>query len=89
MSLPPNDPAGRLGVGSIAHVEPFQLSARVLAPATSENPTAMQALVEAHDTASKLSLDPSPGAGFGVGWISHVDPFHRSASDAPRIEEVA
>ena len=38
----------------------------------------MHALAVAHETDSR-SLSSAPG-GLGVGWIVHVDPFHRSAN---------
>jgi hypothetical protein len=41
-------------------------------------PTAVQALVDAHDTPSN-SLSVAP-AGFGVFWITHLVPFQRSAN---------
>ena len=63
-------------VGTIVHLAPSQLSARVT---VSEDaflalPTAMQKLGPTHETAVRpLSVSP---AGSAVGTMLHVDPFH-------------
>jgi hypothetical protein len=65
------------GVDWVVHAPPFQVSARVADP---EAPTAVQLLVEGHDTP-----DRSPLA--AVLWIVQVVPSHASARvelpDAP------
>ena len=72
---------GGLGVGSIAHVTPFQLSAKLInGPGWgSETPTAVHARGLAHDTLFKFVVVP---VGLGVGSIAQVEPFQPSASGA-------
>jgi hypothetical protein len=71
-------PAG-LADGSIRQVRPFQRSTSVTSrpdPMT-ELPTAVQVEGPVQDTPkSALTLAP---ARFGVGWMCHLRPFHRSA----------
>src|SRR5215467_13389484 len=72
-------PAG-LGVGWMRQVWPFHRSARVpvgLPGGTRRPPTAVQADGEVHDTAPR---DHPPPGGFGVRWMRHLVPSHRSAS---------
>jgi hypothetical protein len=75
-------------VGSIAHLFPFQASASprlacVPLPACStESPTAVHAVADVQDTATR-SLLRAP-VGLGVGSIAHVFPFQASASVPPR-----
>jgi hypothetical protein len=71
-------PAG-LGVRWRRHVVPFHRSATVTGPELVKfNPTAEQAEDAEHPTPfRKITCAP---AGFGVGWILQLVPFHRSAS---------
>jgi hypothetical protein len=66
-----------VGVGWIVHEVPFHCSAspetRVLFDV---NPTAVQAVVDVHDTAERL-LESAP-VGSGVGWTVHRLPSHAS-----------
>ena len=70
----------RCGVRWIDQLVPFHRSASVssLFARSVKNPTAVQDLADAHDTARRLLL-VAP-AGFGVRWIDQLVPFHRSAS---------
>jgi hypothetical protein len=70
------------GAGVIAHFVPFHLSASSAArpERPRELPTVIHAVGEVHDTA--LSWTVVAPAGFGVGWIVHFVPFHRSTSGA-------
>jgi hypothetical protein len=70
-----------LGVDSILQVVPSHRSASV---PWSENPTAMQAVDDVHDT-PEMELNCAP-EGFGVDCTVHVVPFHRSASVTPAPE---
>jgi len=70
----------RLGVDWMAHLVPFQRSAKVTGVfrLLFELPTAVQAEDEVHDTAfRKLNCAPD---GLGVRWMCHLVPSHRSAS---------
>ena len=66
------------GVGSILHVDPFQVAARVRStPLTlAQEPTAVQEFVDGHDTEVK-ALTSSPG-GLGDGTTVHDDPSQPS-----------
>src|SRR5215470_15559992 len=73
-------PPPGLGVAWTRQVRPFHRSARVASPVrvgTRRPPTAVHADGEVHDTESRNH--PPPG-GFGVGWMRHLLPSHRSAS---------
>ena len=75
---PNGDPDG-LGAGWITQLVPFHRSAR-LTPVPElliDNPTASQAEDEAQPTPNR-TLTCAP-AGLGVGCVTHLDPFHRSA----------
>src|SRR6516164_4359666 len=76
-SSPP--PWGGLGVAWIRHRVPFHRSARVLALGVtgSEAPAAVHVVVDVQATPLRK---PLPWGGFGVAWIDHRVPFHRSAS---------
>ena len=70
------------GVGADTSLQawPFQRSARtncLPVPVGFEVPTAMQLDAEAHETA--VNPEACAPAGFGVAWILHRVPFHRSA----------
>jgi len=69
-----------LGEGWIVHLVPFQRSARVrnVPELSLKAPTASQNVEEAQATLMRKS-NCSP-AGFGLGSIFQVAPFHRSAS---------
>src|SRR5579863_1660888 len=69
------------GVRWTIHRVPFQRSASVRAP-LAEDPTAMHAVGEGHDT----PLNWLAGAGLGAGMIRHRDPFHCSASVRSRYD---
>src|ERR1039458_9432728 len=58
---------------------PFQRSATASTPpgALSENPTAVQAFGEVHDTA--LRFPPVEPLGVGMAWTRQLVPFHASA----------
>ena len=73
-------PAGS-GVAWIAHVVPFQCSARTREPpeTVAYHPAAVQLVSEAHEMLSSW-LSPAAWAGLGVAWIAHAVPFQRSAS---------
>jgi len=78
-------PAG-LGVGRMVHFLPFHRSARDRAgpdwdAVVKYAPVAMQADGEVQDTASRKLCTAL--AGFGVGWMVQVVPFHRSARVLP------
>jgi hypothetical protein len=79
------EPAG-LGMGSRRHLAPSHCSAsgRTAPELVTECPTAVQAddVVQATPY-SALTFAP---AGFGVGWMAHLVPFHRSASVTPTPE---
>jgi hypothetical protein len=82
-----SSPVG-LNVGTIRHVLPSQRSASVPTARplnlTNRPPTAMQADDEVQATpASALNFAL---AGFGVGWMRHLVPFHRSARVRPLAE---
>jgi hypothetical protein len=63
------------------HLLPFQRSTSVdLLFGPPENPTAVQARFDVHDTASR-TLPCDPG-GLGLRWIAHLLPFQRSTSVA-------
>jgi|SRR5215469_3782688 len=66
-----------LGVAWMRHVVPFHRSARVLP--SPEFPTAVQAVLDAHDTPFRKP----PPAGFGVGWMRHRVPVRCSARVVP------
>src|SRR5262250_2253065 len=71
---------GRLGVFWISQALPFQDSARltgVLKP-LAEVPEAMQNEGTGHETAENPLAEA--WVRFGVGWMDHLVPFHRSAS---------
>src|SRR5690348_820478 len=72
-------PAGA-GVCWIDHEVPSHRSAsgELLDALSSEDPTAMQALAEVHDTLLRKAR--AAPAGRGTGWMDHEVPFHRSAS---------
>jgi hypothetical protein len=74
-----------LNVGTIRHVLPSQRSASVPAARplnlTNRPPTAMQADDEVQATPFRPLTFAL--AGFGVGWMRHVVPFHRSARVRP------
>ena len=82
-------PAG-FGVGSIAQVVPSQRSTSVASsPEPVEgDPTAVQALMDVHDT--PLSRLLGAPAWLGVGWIDQLVPFQRSTRDRPagRLDQV-
>jgi len=66
-----------LGVVGMDQLVPFHVSASVTSPAPAlENPTAVQAVDEMHETPSS-SLAVAP-LGSGVVWIAQLVPFHRS-----------
>src|SRR6202035_2490116 len=69
-----------LGVVWIDQLVPFQPSATVAALAASEpeDPTAVHALAELHDTPF-ITLNCAP-FGLGVDWIDQLVPFQRSAN---------
>jgi hypothetical protein len=69
------------GVGWMRQWVPFHCSARALvAEMLLLNPTAVQALADAHDTPlRKLSAS---AAGLGMGWMAQRAPFQRSANGA-------
>jgi hypothetical protein len=73
----------RLGVDWMAHLVPFQCSARVtgVLRLLIELPTVVQAAADVHDTALRRVNWKAYGgiAGLGVGWICHLVPFHCSA----------
>jgi hypothetical protein len=75
-----------LGAGWLAHVLPFQRSARVtgVLRLLIELPTAVQAETEVHDTAFRpVRWNANGGVrGLGVGWICHRVPSQRSARGA-------
>src|SRR5215471_10989495 len=82
-SSPP--PWGGLGVPWMAQRVPFHCSARVLALGVKglEAPAAMHVVVDVQATPLRK---PLPWGGFGVAWIDHRVPFHRSASGpAPEL----
>ena len=70
--LAPRVPDG-LGVVWVAQLAPFHTSARVrMGPELPrENPTAVHAVDEVHETPLRLAC-VTPG-GLGVGWIAHPD----------------
>lgn len=76
------EPALGSGVGWIDQLVPFHLSASVTPTVSTlpmpDDPTAVHAVADVHDTASN-TLCVAP-LGFGVLWIVHTDPFQRSAS---------
>jgi hypothetical protein len=75
----PNCAPDGLGVGWIAQLVPFHRSAR-LTPVPElliSNPTVSQAEGEAQSTPNR-ALACAP-VGLGVGCVTHLDPFHRSA----------
>jgi hypothetical protein len=68
-----------LGLATIDHAEPFQVSTSVSTGELSvlKDPTAVQAVAEMHDTPlSTLKLVFT----FGMGTIAHAVPFHDSIS---------
>jgi hypothetical protein len=88
-----------LGVGWMTQLVPFQRSASVnsVGEASPYHPAAVQAVADEQDTAvSWLSFAP---VGLGVGWMTQVVPFQRSASvcgwpkgrkyDPTAVQEVA
>jgi hypothetical protein len=77
-------PAG-LGTVWIDQLVPFHRSAngRELPVLLIKEPTAMQAVLEVHDTCAS-PLDVAPG-GPGMFWIDQLDPFHRSTSIRPSL----
>jgi hypothetical protein len=66
---PASVPRGAAGLRWMTQVMPFH---RAIAP----KPTAVHALADVHDTASKML--PA-----GVGWMAHFLPFQRSARVKP------
>jgi hypothetical protein len=67
------------GVEEIVQLVPSQLSASVVSTAPVKlPPTAVQALVEGHDTPHKV--DVVAPVGFGVDWIDQLVPSQLSAS---------
>jgi hypothetical protein len=72
-----------LGMDWAVQVDPFQRSASGTRKneLLSYSPTAVQAVADEQDTACSSALEDP--AGFGVGWIAHVVPFHRSARVLP------
>ena len=88
--------SNRLGLGVVwtDQVVPFQPSANVpplVAWGSAAGPTAIQAVVDAHDTATRDVSDPA----LAVDWIDQLIPFHRSANasvlrplgDGPVVKE--
>jgi hypothetical protein len=78
---PPSMPNGDLGVRRTFQLRPFQRSASSLPfPAALVNPprcpTAMQALLDVHDTACR---EPPP-RGVRMRWTFQLRPFQRSAN---------
>ncbi len=72
-----------MGVRWIVHRRPFQRAASVVAGLLVLNePTAMHSLADGQDTLEN-EADVRFG-GLGVGWITHLVPFHRSATVLPR-----
>jgi hypothetical protein len=72
-----------LGVVWIDQLVPFHCSANVtsgLEPVL--DPTAVQAVLDVHDTPLRLLLSVAP-VGLGVVWIDQLVPFHRSANVIP------
>jgi hypothetical protein len=73
------------GVGWIAHLLPFECSARVTGVLRRliELPTAVQAEAEVQDTAFRAVRWKANGGmrGLGAGWIRHRVPSQRSARD--------
>jgi len=73
----------RLGVAWMAHAVPFQCSANVtgMLRLLIELPAAMQADADVHATAFRtVNWEANGGiAGFGVAWMRHLVPSHRSA----------
>jgi hypothetical protein len=68
-------PSG-LGAASMVQVEPFHPSATAAGVwAVGENPTAVQAVPEAHATASSRLVP----VGLGVAWRCQAVPSHRAA----------
>ena len=65
-----------MGVGWIVHEVPFHCSASPETRVFDVNPTAVQAVVDVHDTAERL-LKSAP-VGSGVGWTVHRLPSHVS-----------
>jgi hypothetical protein len=81
LKVPP--PAAGLGDGTMRHVTPFHRSARVLALGVKglEAPTARHA--DGPVQATPIRAAPWAPGGFGVGWMCHTRPFHRSATVVP------
>src|SRR5215467_11216344 len=71
-------PGAGFGVAWMRHTVPFHRSTKVLALGVKalETPTAVHADAEVQATPFRT---PPPGAGFGVAWMRHTVPFHRSA----------
>jgi hypothetical protein len=69
------------GIDWTFHSVPFQISAKgaTMAELFSYSPTAMQALAEVHDTASRLPLRVPLGSGVVVTF--HSEPFQLSLSE--------
>src|SRR5579863_8054295 len=72
-----------LGAGTVCSVQavPFHCSANGVwfPPESVQNPTAVHAFTDAHETlVRKLCTAP---AGFGVDWTAQLVPFHRRASE--------
>ena len=67
-----------LGLGTIAHAEPFHDSTNVAAAEPmSESPTATHDDTLTHDTDRKISrFVPA----FGLGTAAHTEPFHDSTN---------
>jgi hypothetical protein len=68
---------------------PFHRSASVkpILPLREKPPTAVQAVIDVHDTPNRvLSVAP---AGSGVVWIDQRAPFHRSAKAVPEDDPTA
>src|SRR6516225_11267062 len=81
----PGTPAG-LGVCWMLQRVPFQRSASVARPwpeLSTLAPTAVQS--DGAGQATPVRAPPPGAGGFGVGWMRHVVPFHRSASVGPTV----
>ena len=64
---------------TIDQLVPFQRSANVLWPLFEKVPTAMQLVLDAHET-PRRTVEVAP-AGLGLVTIDHVVPFQRSTND--------
>jgi hypothetical protein len=75
---------GPPGTGRSAHLVPFHTSASPVVPDLP--PTATQKRADTHDTPVRLIDWPARAAVF---WISHLDPFHASASGRELTPELS